>query len=77
MNKENKAIVSEAIMAMETAKSSLWDLRDEIGEALEEMSYGAKESTKGEALQQEFADLEEALSLIDDVIDKANDARDH
>lgn len=75
MNKERKLEIGEAIKEIESGKSRLEAIRDELGEALDEMSDNAKEGDRGQQMQSEFDDLEEAISLCEDAADKAADAK--
>lgn len=74
MNKERRkrlAVIREATDALRT---ELETLKDEDGEALEAMPDGLRGSSRGEAAEEAFSNLEAAVSSLEDAVNYMEEA---
>ena len=69
MNKTRRKEIEKAIGALEEIKENIEGLQEEEQEAFDNMPEGLQDSERGEAVQENADQLDEAATYIGDAID--------
>lgn len=70
MNKARRTQLKEIIERLESIKGDIFDIANEEESAFDNLPESLQESSRGEAMQEAFDDLNNITFDIDDVIDR-------
>lgn len=75
MNKAHKSLLADAALAIETAKGTIESVLEDETNAFEELSERSQEGPKGEAMQENIAELENVIDQLGDVLNALEQVR--
>lgn len=76
MNKARRKWLTDTIEMLEQAMLELENIRDDEQEAYDNLPESIQDSERGEAMQENVDDMEDASSNLQDIIDQLQDIID-